>query len=240
VKSSNGNALFLILIAVALFASLSYAITSSSRGGGGIEKEQEQLDNAVNEQCEGSVQYGVNKLKILNGCADSYISYELADGTNENSTNPSDTECFVFHSDGAGVVACGNYLDPTVPVGTILPPDTSTYASAGTGLFGRCNSWGTGVFGPVDHCNGLIFTTDGSDTPILCSSETGAFNAGEITWRMNFCNSACGSSTSGGADSGGSATITNGYIINGDGTISAFSGSCVATVGGNFDCDCWH
>jgi hypothetical protein len=105
----NGNALFLILIAMALFAALSYAVTQSSRGGGDINREQKMLDQAVSEQCSASVNYAVNKLKLVAGCAASEISYELADGSNANSSAPVDKSCHVFHSNGAGVSVCGAY-----------------------------------------------------------------------------------------------------------------------------------
>ena len=107
-KSEAGNALFLILIAVALFAALSYAVTSSGRGGGGIDKEQYSIIAARMVQHFGSMEQAINRMKIINGCSDEEISFEHApfDGTDTARDNPvtgDNYECFIYHSDGGGV-----------------------------------------------------------------------------------------------------------------------------------------
>ena len=57
----------MILIAVALFAALSYAITSSSRGGGDIAREQALLNASAVMQWYATAQAGLQRLAIRNG-----------------------------------------------------------------------------------------------------------------------------------------------------------------------------
>lgn len=111
----RGNALFLILIAVALFAALSYAITQSGRGGASIDKEKAKLDTAVSQLCTAHVQDAVMKLKVIGQCTTDQISYELSDGTNANPNAPEDKHCHVFDAAGAGETPCGPYLSSSCP-----------------------------------------------------------------------------------------------------------------------------
>ena len=64
---NNGNALFLILIAVALFAALSYAVTNSGRGGGDISREDAEIQVAQILNDLASYKAGIDRLKVIGG-----------------------------------------------------------------------------------------------------------------------------------------------------------------------------
>ena len=102
--NSNGNALFLILIAVALFAALSYAVTQSGRGGGSIDRETAELNAAQIVQYMGAMQSAVQKLQLY-GCGEDGISFHDAawGHTDYQHSVPADSGCNVFSSDGGGM-----------------------------------------------------------------------------------------------------------------------------------------
>lgn len=100
----NGNVLFLILIAVALFAALSYAITKSERGGGTIARETSLLNASKIIQHAASVSQSIDRLRLTNTCTDTQLSFENSQEAGyTNGTTPSDNSCKIFHTSGAGV-----------------------------------------------------------------------------------------------------------------------------------------
>ena len=100
---NQGNALFLILIAVALFAALSYAITQSGRGGGNIAKEQALIKSAQLTQYGATVANAVMRMRIF-GVTETELCFNHADNhADYNHAGCGDTANQIFHVDGGGV-----------------------------------------------------------------------------------------------------------------------------------------
>ncbi len=111
----SGNVLFLILIAVALFAALSYAVTQSSRSGGdGVSRDKARLTASEVIQIATNVEQAVNRMQIINRCTDSQFNFSTpiytasattnpVHGVNHNASAPPDKRCHVFDVAGGGV-----------------------------------------------------------------------------------------------------------------------------------------
>ena len=111
----KGNVLFLILIAVAMFAALTYAVTQSTGGGVvDISSEKSEMDVAKVENYEAAVNAALWRLKLANGCLDEEVSYETPAGDYENPLSPVDYRCHVFRPEGGGVPYTG-----FVPAGAV-------------------------------------------------------------------------------------------------------------------------
>lgn len=110
-RKQRGNALFLILIAIALFAALSYAVTRTGRGGGGIERETRDMQVAEMLQFFATLESAVTRM-TLSGIPPENLSFENTVWQNEDTTlyhpaghnpNCTSTDCQVFHPDGGNV-----------------------------------------------------------------------------------------------------------------------------------------
>lgn len=102
--TQKGNALFLILIAVALFAALSYAITQSGRGGGTINREQAAIAASQITQYAASVQSAVQRM-IINGTPPASLCYEAKKpGSTAGPSCSSPAQYHVFDPEGGGAI----------------------------------------------------------------------------------------------------------------------------------------
>lgn len=103
-RNESGNALFLILIAVALFAALSYAVTQSGRGGGTIDKEQGLISASQITQFPAAVRTGVTRM-VITGTQVTALRFDTSSPAGSDE---------VFASEGGGVIL----QDPPANIGS--------------------------------------------------------------------------------------------------------------------------
>lgn len=117
--SQSGNIFFYILLGVALFAALSFAVSRSGNAGKDISDEKANLLASELINYSKQVQEGVTKLR-LRGCKNTEISFENSTITgyaNPDSPSSGDKHCWIFD-------AAGGNLSLTSP-----PPGSSNSAS---------------------------------------------------------------------------------------------------------------
>lgn len=96
-QKEKGNVLFLILIAVALFAALSYVVTQSTRSGGGsTEREKNILSGAQMTQYPTALRTAIIRM-VLSGVAAENIKFNAPASFGSISVNQ-----LVFHPQGGG------------------------------------------------------------------------------------------------------------------------------------------
>lgn len=156
-RPERGNILFLILLAVVLFAALSYAVTNSMRGGGNdATKENAQAAAAAILQQATLMEQTISRLRLTNNCRDSEFDFSspvdayTAHGT---VTWPSDNHCDLFDAAGGGMTypaPSKSWLDPLLATGTTSTLWGKWYFAGftcinniGTGSAPDCTSGGT-------------------------------------------------------------------------------------------------
>lgn len=194
--AERGNVLIYILIAIVLFAALSYSVSQMMRGGSatGIGEETSKLHATEVFNYGRIIRQAVQSLKISNGCQDSEISFETE--ALPGYVNGTNTSCQIFHRDGGDV----NYFR------------TNQRISVSDWVFtGANNVAGVGTTEPdlvailpnitLTACNAINAETGipsvGADSEIAFTPYTGTFEAtqtlddanGKMSGCLNYVNS---------------------------------------------------
>lgn len=179
--TQSGNVLFLILIAVALFAGLSYVITHSSRSGSGsISNERQRLDTARVENYITAINTGLLRLSL--------VPCNIVDYTPPSGWGAEDKKCHLFHPYGGAVIYqdfdmgdgfCAGTAKPWVDLAVGEGCNGLVYAgiSGSDRLYTTPVVTGSGGYGP-DVLIGASSTTDGfSNTEIMLAAGVGHVGA---------------------------------------------------------------
>tara|TARA_B100001750_G_C15487644_1_gene589251 strand:- start:671 stop:1387 length:717 start_codon:yes stop_codon:yes gene_type:complete len=110
--AQKGNVLFLILIAVALFAALSYAVTNSTRSAGNADREIDKTKAAEVIQHAINISSAMQKLILINGCDYDAIDNNVAFG--DPATNPG--LCNIYDPVNGGGIPYNQYPDDTASI----------------------------------------------------------------------------------------------------------------------------
>lgn len=239
----SGNVLFLILIAVALFAALSYAVTKSTSGSGtNVSKEKASLSAGVNDNCTASVEMAIMRVKQINGCDTAQISYELPGGGNANPSAPSSKKCHLFHPSGGGTVPCGAHATvSSVPTGTITLGDGATVARLPSGWYFKCGAWSSRSCWPWLSEDGVTFKSPSQVACLQYASGTDrtTTQAQQMTrdFAATICMAACGG-TRQSSNVSLNTSFTTSHYVNNDSTLTPAAEPCqrALTVA---ECSCW-
>jgi hypothetical protein len=111
IKSQAGSALFIILIAVMIFAALSYTVAQMLRGGSPsmITEEKSRLFAGEILNAARGMRQAVQNIKISNGCADMDISFENPIIAGYTHIPVAPVKCRIFDGSGGGL----NYAAPS-------------------------------------------------------------------------------------------------------------------------------
>ncbi len=166
----RGSALFIILIAVVLFAALSYAITSSDRGSGDVEVERRALAGAQMIQYAGLVEQTVVRMMIM-GVSAADVDLNPTNKSDVANSNPQNLTLGGGVADGAGSDAVFAAEGGGIPF-QAFPPEYE--GSIGRRWFVVYNA-GNGI--GSDENDAFLYATVSNDMCLEINKKLGLGNA---------------------------------------------------------------